>query len=144
MAESSTGESHGSKLLLFWTCLMLLSFHAPHFAGRHSEQFPPHFFHATLIWWISIISFIYRLKSASLHSLSKKMQHHSFDLERCFQNFPTSGLLLHFLWGTEPKICIHCYGLNNITCRSFIMLSGLFILFLIFVNIQFFLTNPGY
>lgn len=123
-------------LSLFWTCLMLLSFHAPHFVGRHREQFPPHFFHATLMSWISTISFIYRLKIPTLHSLTKRMQHHSFALECCSHDFPSSGILLHFLWG--PKLCIQCYGLKDITCSNFIMPSGLFIFFLIFLNIQFF------
>lgn len=123
-------------LSLFWTCLMLLSFHAPHFVGRHREQFPPHFFHTTLMSWISTISFIYRLKIPTLHSLTRRMQHHSFALECCSHDFPSSGILLHFLWG--PKLCIQCYGLKDITCSNFIMPSGLFIFFLIFLNIQFF------
>lgn len=114
--------------LLFWTCLLLLSFHAPDL-GRDSEQSPLHFFHATLILWISIISFIYRLKSPILCSFSKRKQFHSFDLACCFHDYPPSGVLLHFLWGIEPKLYIQCYGLKSTTCSDCSDIITLFCLF---------------
>lgn len=116
-------------LLLFWTCLLLLSFPASDLVGRDSEQTPPHFFRATQILWISIVLFIYRLKSPTLHSFSKRKQFHSFDLACCFHDSPPSEVLLHFLWSIEPKLYIQCYGLKCKTCSDIIMLSVLFIFF---------------
>lgn len=136
----STAESHSSKGAPYFAVLNLPdAFTAcPTFFGRHSEQFPPHFFPATLTSGISTVSFIYRLKSPTLHSLSKRMQQHSFDLECCFHNLPSSGILLHFLWSTEPKLCIQWYGLKGITC-----FLGFFIFFLIFLHSQFFWALLG-
>lgn len=133
VAESSTDESHGSKGAPSFAILNL-----PDATFISCPTFCWKTFHATLISWISTISFIYRLKGPTLHSFSNRTQHHPFDLECCFHDFPSSGILLHFLGGTEPKLCIQCYGLKGTTCSNIIMLSGLFIFFLIFLNIRFF------